>query len=75
LKRLLTHNPDYMPAHAYLASMYGEFGRKDKAQAEGAEVRRLSPQISLESLQKRLPYKSEVALERSLDGFRKAGLK
>ena len=75
LKRLLTHNPDFMPAHAYLASMYGEFGRKDKAQAEGAEVRRISPEISLESLQKRLPYKAEATLERSLNGFRKAGLK
>ena len=75
LKRLLNHNPDFLPAHAYLAGMYGELGRKDEAQAEMAEARRVSPQISLERMRKRLPYKAEATLEHSLNSLRKAGLK
>ncbi|MFQ6672442.1 MAG: tetratricopeptide repeat protein [Candidatus Tectimicrobiota bacterium] len=75
LKRLLTRNPNFMPAHAYLAGMYGELGRNEEAQGELAEVRRLSPRVSLESVRRSLPYKGEAVLERSLDGFRKAGLR
>ncbi|MFQ5897295.1 MAG: tetratricopeptide repeat protein [Candidatus Methylomirabilia bacterium] len=74
LKRVLTRNPDWLPAHAYLAVIYSELGRKDEARAELAEVRRLSPELSLESLRQRLPYKDEAVLERFLDGMRKAGV-
>ena len=74
LKRLLIYNPDFLPAHVYLAGMYGELGQEAEAQAMMAEVRRISPKSSLETFRKHLPYKAEATLERSLNGFRKAGL-
>lgn len=75
LKRALIRNPDFVPAHAYLAVIYAELGRKEEAQAEIAEILRLAPQGTLESVRQRLPYKDEAVLARFMDGFRKAGLK
>ncbi|MFQ5520208.1 MAG: tetratricopeptide repeat protein [Candidatus Methylomirabilia bacterium] len=72
LKRILTRNPDWLPSHAYLAATYSELGHMEEARAEMAEVRRLSPEASLESLRQRLPYKEEAVLERFLSGIREA---
>jgi TolB-like protein/Tfp pilus assembly protein PilF len=75
LKRVLIRNPDFMPAHAYLSTIYMELGREQEAGAEGVEISRLSPLLSLEELKRRLPYKDPIVLERVLDAARKAGLK
>jgi adenylate cyclase len=74
-KRLLIRIPDFMPAHAYLAAIHSESGREEDAQSEGAEFLRLSPQLSLDVLRQRLPYKDPAVLERFLTAARKAGLK
>ena len=75
LKRVLDRNSDFMPAHALLAASYSEIGREEEARAEAAEIKRLSPQISLEALIQRLPYKDQAVLERLFDSMLKAGLK
>ncbi len=74
-KRVLARNPDFMPAHAYLAVIHSELGLEEEARAEGAEFLRLSPELSLDALRQRLPYKDPTVLERILNAARKAGLK
>jgi adenylate cyclase len=48
LKKVLALNPNYIDAHLGLAASYGESGREAEAQAEAAEVQRVSPNFSLE---------------------------
>ncbi len=74
-KKILNRNLNFMPAHAYLASIYIEQGRDEEARTEAAEIIRLSPQISLEDWKQRLPYKDQSVLERLIGSLRKAGLK
>ncbi len=75
LNRILDRNFDFMPAHLLLAASYSKLAREEEAQAEVAEIERLSPQVSLEGLRQRLPYKDQEVLERLYDSMRKAGLK
>jgi adenylate cyclase len=75
LKRALIRNPEFLPAHLHLAVAYSEFGQEAEAQAEVAEVLRISPNFSLEGSRQRLPYKDPATLERVLAALRKAGLK
>ena len=74
LKKSLTRNPDLMFSHLFLAVVYSELGRKEEAQAEVAEVLRISPRASLEGQRERMPFKDQAALERYLEALRKAGL-
>ncbi len=62
-------------AHMGLAMCYVRFGRDKEAQAQAAEVMRINPNFSLETLRKTSLFKDPVHLERRLDAFRKAGLK
>jgi adenylate cyclase len=75
LKRVLTRDPEFWPAHLHLAVNYSEFGQEAAAQAEAAEVLRLSPKFTLEIMRQALPYKDQAVLERALAALRKAGLK
>jgi adenylate cyclase len=75
LKRVLTRDPEFWPGHFHLAVSYSESGQDDAAQAEAAEVLRLSPTFSLEVMRQALPYKDQAVLERALTALRKAGLK
>ena len=58
-----------------------ELGRLNEAQTEAAEVMRLSPQLTLESLKRYqehgvgIPYKDRALAERDLADLGKAGLK
>ena len=45
-----------------------------QAQAEVAEVLRISPRASLEDQRERMPFKDQAVSERYLDSLRKAGL-
>jgi len=74
LKKVLTLNPNLIDTHLGLAASYGESGREEEAQAEVAEVRRISPNFSLEVLRQRIPSKDPAVAERLLDNLRKAGL-
>jgi adenylate cyclase len=75
LKIVRNRNPDFLPAHVYLATSYLELGREEEARAEAAEFQRLSSCLSLEGWRQRLPYKDQRVLERVFDALRKAGLK
>ncbi|UCE33081.1 MAG: adenylate/guanylate cyclase domain-containing protein [Deltaproteobacteria bacterium] len=75
LKRALVRNPHVWPAHVYLAASYIALGKEKKARAEAAEIVRINPNFSLETMRQRLPYKDQAVLERLFDSLRKAGLK
>jgi adenylate cyclase len=74
LKRTVTRNPDWLPAHGYLAAACIESGREDEARAAAREVLRISPQITTAVVGDRLPYKDPAVLARALEAFRAAGL-
>jgi hypothetical protein len=70
LKRVLIRNPDLMPAHVYLGTIYTELGQ-GAVQAKGEEVLRLSPQLSPAALRQRLPYQDQTVRERVLNAAHK----
>jgi tetratricopeptide (TPR) repeat protein len=74
LKSALLRNPDYIDPHVQLAVIYSELGREIEARAEAAEVLRISPNLSLDILMQRLPFKDPATTERYLTALRKAGL-
>lgn len=74
LKKVLVSDPDFLPAHEYLASIYGELGHLDKARASAAEVLRLNPRYSLTVKAQNEVLKDRIVVERLMDGLRKAGL-
>jgi len=74
-KKLLDRNPNYLPAHAFLAASYSSLGREAEATAAVKEVLRVNPEFSLESYAKTLPYKNKADVERYIGTLRKAGLK
>lgn len=74
LKRTLTRNPDYMPAHGFLAIINGELGRQDEAHSAGESALKISPTLSLASLKRRLPYKDPAILERVVNAAQRSGL-
>jgi adenylate cyclase len=75
LKKALTLNPNIPTSHLNLAVCYAELGRQEEARAELAEALRLNPNYSVEGSRQMLPFKDPAALERWLNGLRKAGLK
>ena len=75
LRRAIIRNPNYLPAHRELAVIYSELGQEQEAQAEGAEILRLSPNFSLEQVRQRMPFKNPAKVERYLAALGKAGLK
>ena len=75
LKKALQMNPDYLPAHIYLAACYSSLGRDAEATAAAKEVLRINPKFSIESHAKTLPYKNKADIEREVAALRKAGLK
>jgi adenylate cyclase len=75
LKRVLTRNPNFHPAHIYLALIYHEQGQGEEARAEAAEFLKMSSTISSAAWKQRLPYKDDAVLERMFDALSKLGLK
>jgi tetratricopeptide (TPR) repeat protein len=75
LKRVLIRNPNFHPAHVFLAASYVELGRNEEAQAEVEELMTKKSQTPLEEWGKKLPYKDQTVLQRLFDDLRKAGLK
>ncbi len=69
----MQQNPNFVPAHAYLAAV-SEPGRDGKARAAWAAASRLSPGASMAVLRQRLPYRRPADLDRFLSAARKAGL-
>jgi adenylate cyclase len=75
LKRALTRDPEFWPAHLHLAVSLSESGQEEEAWVEATEVLRLSPKFSLEAMRQALPYKDKIVLERALAALHKVGLK
>ncbi len=74
-KRSLNRNPNFLPAHFYLAISYTMLGRRKEARSEAIKFKRMSPYLSLETWKERLPYKDKEVLEQIFDSAREAGLK
>jgi adenylate cyclase len=75
LKKALDVNPNYLPAHAFLAACYSSSDRHAEAAAAADEVRRINPKFNLEFYAKTLPYKNKADKDRYIAALRKAGLK
>jgi adenylate cyclase len=74
-KKVLQVNPNYLPAHAFLAACYSSLDRYAEASAAAKEVLRINSKFSIESYTKTLPYKNKADIERYVAALRKAGLK
>ena len=57
-----------------LRATYAQLGQLEEARKEAAEVLRINPGFTIESLKRLLVYKDPKDAERILDGLRKAGL-
>jgi adenylate cyclase len=73
-RKLVQQNPNFLPAHAYLAALFTEMGRHEEAEAAWRQAQQLSPGASLASLRQRLPYRRQADLDRFLAAARRAGL-
>ncbi len=76
LKKALTKSPDHFSTHRTLAIIYSELGREEEANAEVAEMLRISPNATLRDQIERMPvpYRDGSTLERYTEWLRKAGL-
>jgi len=71
-EKAVRQEPNSFLAHLILTEIYSHAGRDEKARAQAAEVLRINPKFSLEKLAKR---SKSVDKEKSIDAWRKAGLK
>ena len=67
-------NPYSTMPYLGLALVYSEVGRDEEAKAATAEVLKRNPEISLNQVRNRLPYKDPAEVDRILAALRKAGL-
>ena len=74
LKKAVQINPDFLPAHIFLAACYGSIGRNVEANASAKEVRRINPKFRIEFYSKALTYKNKTDTEREIAALQKAGL-
>jgi len=72
--RILEHNPNFVPAHAYRAVVFSELGRMREARAAWDKASQLSPGASLANLRARLPYKRPADLDRFLREAHRVGM-
>ena len=72
LKKAIQKAPKDYLSRLTIIRAYIFAGRQEEAQAEAAEVLRLNPKFSLENYAKKMTGKDK---ERSLEAFRRAGLK
>jgi adenylate cyclase len=71
---LKQQNPNFAPAHAYLAVVLAEMGREKEARTAWAKTTQLSHGVSVASLRERLPYRRPTDLDRLLTAASRAGL-
>jgi adenylate cyclase len=74
LKKAVNLSPDALYPHIGLAATYSLAGRDEEARAEASEVLRIQPELSLESLAKRVAYQNKADIDRIIGALRKAGL-
>ena len=71
----LMHYPNDLWAHYGLVIAYSELNRETEAQAQAAEILRISPHFSVEVAKARSPMRDQALAARWLADLRKAGLK
>jgi adenylate cyclase len=76
LERSLKGDYISLGAHLFLADVYAEVGLEKEARYHAAEVIKIKPNFSLESVNKvsTYQYKNPIYLERRLNALRKAGI-
>ncbi len=74
-KKSIQREPDNIFAHTGMAATYILMGREQEARAEAAEVLRINPNFSLDSLARSLPFKEQSMIDNYIGALRKAGLK
>ena len=74
IKRSVTRNPHALPPLFFLAATYGQLGEDALAQETLAEIRRISPDFSLDRVLAVAVYRRPEHLALLLDGLHKAGL-
>ena len=74
LIRLISERPYWLTARALLIVVFIGAGRVEMAKQHAAEVLKTSPDFSVGSWARTLPYKNRDDRERYLDALRKAGL-
>jgi len=72
--RLLQENPNFAPAYAYRAILFGELGRAKEARESWERAGHLTPGASMLSLRDRIPYKRPADLDRLLSAAHRAGM-
>jgi adenylate cyclase len=74
-KEALTRNPNLLTSHNCLAACYSMAGRDEEARAQVQEIRRISPNFSLEAIGPTSLWKNPADGKAMRDALRKAGLK
>ena len=74
LKKSVARNPNHFSPHRHLAIIFSELGRKEEAQAEVAEMLRISPSATLKGQRKQMPFSDQALVARYMGALRKAGL-
>lgn len=74
LTEVRDRNPNFWPAHIYLAASYAHLGRQEEAKAAAAEAFRLHGDLSADRARAYIPYKNPVDMARVFDGLRQAGV-
>jgi TolB-like protein/cytochrome c-type biogenesis protein CcmH/NrfG len=74
-KKSIQREPKNIFAHTGMAATYVLMDREQEARAEAAEVLRINPNFSLDSLAGSLPFKEQSMIDSYIGALRKAGLK
>ena len=70
----LRQRNDFTGGHRVLVAAAGMAGMNEVAQAALEDLLRAQPNISLDWIAKKIPFKLDVDRERYLEGLRRAGL-
>lgn len=73
-KEALHKNPDDLVGRIALAIAYSSLGREEEADAEAAQVLRISPKFTVAYAEKTWPYKNQADKDLVISALRKAGL-
>ncbi len=73
-KKSIQREPKNIFAHTGMAATYILMDREQEARAEAAEVLRINPNFSLDSLARSLPFKEQSMIDSYIGALRKAGL-
>lgn len=74
LRRSATRDPTFMPTHGFLAGAYAKLDRLEEARGALNEMRRLNPNVTLNSLPMLLPFADKDMEGTFVRAMEKAGL-